>query len=333
MKKSSRLLVVISVALVALVVLSGCGQYREPSVDDSTPAEKPSENTMPIYTPSTDIIPETTTPTDTTSSSLLVPENICINDFQVLEIEGSYDGTDQGLHMSELSLGVIDASQIPSEATVTILGKTYFGTYRDSYTSDISLLVEHRYRGEGGTFTINAKTGECSSFVLKQDISTHATLTYDQCKEAADAFAKNYIDLSKYKTEVAIYESYSNYYYSVTYYREISGLKTSDRLLVSVDGNGNIKSFGCYDLHAFENVASVQIDQTKLTAAIESKLNTIYQNVPTRIGYEADDIILLRLPNGSIGFRYRIINRFQYVSEGKIAGSYSSVLELLVMAQ
>lgn len=250
---------------------------------------------------------------------------------------GSFDSSDNGKHLSEIpiwSTENMSRAQDPTAAetiSVTFNGKSYTANYVSSGVTYPNLYLEHKYYGDNAIIKINADTGELTGFILAQEPTANSTITEEQCKQIADNIAKDYIDLSKYTVKTKktpLTELYNNYIYAVTYYREISGFATSDRLGITVSGDGTVISFGYSNLGSFDGVDEIQADNEIIQNVISEKISSIYPDTTKHIGYEVDSVILIRLEDGTPAFLYTIENRF-----GDGSFESGSVIRLLVAQQ
>lgn len=243
-------------------------------------------------------------------------QTIQFDHFTALQV-GSFDTIDGGTHISEYpiwspeKLNYHQDSSAAQSATVTFNGSTYSGTYRKTAAHIPNTYVSHQYKGDGIYFEINATTGELSSISFIYEPAAKATLDKAACKKIADNIADDYIVLSDYTVDTSTGQISNNTLYTFTYYREVAGYKTSDSLTISIDGNGNVSSFGVRMLNAFDNVKKVVLNEDNAKAAIETKLNAIYQNVQTRKGYDVKDVTLVKLADGSCAFLYTVNNQFE----------------------
>lgn len=251
-------------------------------------------------------------------------------DYVALEV-GGFDASDGGIHSSEYPLwsenqvnSHIDDTA-PEETTVSFNGEIHSGTYLRSVTRAPNLYKSHRYKSQNVYFEINANTNELVSYMRACEPQKEATLEEAECKQIADSIAEGYIDLNRYETEITVKPIYNNYIYIFEYYREINEIPTNDRLIISIDGNGNISSFDTSMLHSFDNVNSVKLDKDKMMSAIESKIGDIYQTSKNRKGYEIDSIRLVKLEDDATAF-FCIINN-EFFDENI---QYNSMVSILV---
>lgn len=254
-------------------------------------------------------------------------------DYVALEI-GNFDTFDGGKHTSDYPIWDPDMlnyhqdSSAPDEVTIVFNGNTYTGNYDSTSVTLPNTYPAHRYEGQKVYFEINKITGELTNISFVYEPSKKATLTEADCRVIADGIADDYLVLNDYCVKTSSTDIYSNKIYRYTYYREIKGYKTSDSMTVSIDGNGNVFAFSVNSLGAFKDVESVSINSEKVQNAIDSKLNDIYKDKPSRKGYDIDNIILLKLEDGTVAFLYTINNRFEDGSN-----VFESQVQLLIQAQ
>ncbi len=257
-------------------------------------------------------------------------------EYHVLEV-GEFDNLDGGNHISEFPLWSVsnlnahEDTQAPAEATVVFNGVTYHGKYDRTSITVPNTYFKHRYNGEKIFFNINADTGALTDIMFIDELADKSTLSESECKKIADDIAKQYISIDEYKSETYTQTIRENSLYRFTYYREISGYMTSDLLIVSVDGNGNISSFGMNMINSFKDVQSISLDTEKSNEAIDNKLKQIYADNSNRISYNVKNTCLTRLEDDSCAIVYTISNDFDISSEGQKGSSiYSTLIQLLL---
>ena len=149
------------------------------------------------------------------------------------------------------------------------------------------------------------------------------TPKYDQaaCKQIADAIVLEYIDIDDFQVTVSVYDDS----YTFDYCRMVDGIKTTDDLLITINCEGNVSSFGYITLNDFENCRSAPIDTKKAEEIAYKKLDSIYPASANRISSEMKYVALVKMEDGSIAFYYSISNSFR---DGNM--QYGSIVELLV---
>ncbi len=251
-------------------------------------------------------------------------------DYVALEI-GTFDADDGGTHTSEFEIwdqsktNYHQDEKAAENASVTFNGITYSGIYQCSATKVPNLYVSHRYKGDKVFFEVNGTTGELTLISFVYEPSELASLSQEQCMTIANSIVDDYIDLNEYRIEVSSQPIYSNTLYAFTYYREISGYKTADNLTIAIDGNGNVSSFGKKMLGSFDEIETVSVNSTKATATIEAKLESIYKGNSKRKGYSVDNVVLIKLNDGTCAFLYTVDNRFEDTEV-----SYGSRVQILM---
>ncbi len=263
------------------------------------------------------------------------PDNLTESiEYEVFEL-GGYDAVDGGDHTVEYSFGDYlegwgDDPDAPKEASVMFNGKIYSGEYNGTgYAGQVSCYLVDEYEGEEAYFRLHKKTRELVYINCNYKLEEEATVDQDYCRQMAEEIAKEYIDIEKYDLEETVRPlSKSNYLFGHVYSIKLNGMKTSDRLWIGIDGNGKITSFGMWTVNSFVDIEIPEIDEAKVITAIESKLNKIYSGVEGW-SYTVDDVMLVQLDNGEIGYIYNIVNEFETVRDGcvDIGGS---MLQFLV---
>lgn len=202
----------------------------------------------------------------------------------------------------------------PSETSVTFNGITYTGTYKESeYYYYGPRPVLHLYIGDGFSFTISDEDGECYSFVLVSPKTDVCTLDSIRGRELADAFADNYISVDEYKVTEEV--NPSNHAHTYHYTREVEGIRTADQCSISLTCDGNLKSFSRWQLGAFENVKSVDIDEEKAKAAIEQRCREFYTDEERDFsGYEVrtTELLLVKTEANQCALHFTVAPRFRY---------------------
>lgn len=237
-------------------------------------------------------------------------------DYIALEI-GTFDADDGGLHTSEFAIWDENQTNYHQDAkaaenvSVTFNGTSYSGNYQRSATKVPNLYVSHRYKGDKVFFEVNGTTGELTSITFVYEPSESSSLSQDQCRTIADSIVDDYINVDEYCITVNSQPIHSNCLYTFTYYREVSGYKTADSLTISIDGNGNISSFGKAMLGSFDEIESVSVDDKKAKNTIDAKLESIYRGNSKRKSHSVDNVVLIKLDDGTCAFLYTVDNQFE----------------------
>lgn len=198
--------------------------------------------------------------------------------------------------------GVSDAEK---ELSVHFGGQTYSGTYTSSSIQIPKTYRSHHYKGEGVSFSVSEE-GELTGLAFTHTVSSIQTVTEEECRRIADAIAEDYIDLDAYLVDVSTRAHYSNTIYTFVYDRRISGYETSDRLSVTVDGNGRVCSFTKMNVGSFDRVKEVKINTERALAAIDKKMAEIYQNDSSYQGYDVESVMLVMLSDKRCALLYTL---------------------------
>ncbi len=223
-----------------------------------------------------------------------------------------YDGLDGGHHSVDVPLWMAEKystsenNLAPETAEIEFNGKTYTGNYLYSTSQAPATYVSHKYRSDEASFAINASTNELTEIMFVGNSSYTSSLSAEECRQIAETLAKSYIDISEYRAE----ENIGDFLYSVTYFREIDGYKTSDQLAISVNYGGEIFSFSRTNLGSFADISEIQYDNEKIDTAIHKKILEIYRDENKHIGYNINSVVLIRFDDGSIAFLFEITNKF-----------------------
>ena len=270
---------------------------------------------------------------------LVIVDSQAVLEYTVYEV-GINDSLDFGTHENEYALwsseklGLHQDETVPLEMTVEFNGKTYVGEYSWSYIKMPNVYISDRYKSGKVFFEVNADTGALTYVMFARNPSWSATLTEDDCQKITDGIADDYIDLSAYQTKTSVtpIENTNNYYYSCQYYREIDGYQTNDLLNIVVDGEGNVVIFEAEMLHSFDGVTTVGLAADQSRAAVDAKLETIYQKNTDERTHTVKDVRLIRLEDGSFAHYYTVNNSFIRM-DGETQHSYGSLVNVLVTAK
>ena len=149
------------------------------------------------------------------------------------------------------------------------------------------------------------------------------TPKYDQaaCKQIADEIVIEYIDIDDFQVKVSVYDDS----YTFDYCSMVDGIKTTDDLVITINCEGNVSSFGYFTLNDFENCRSAPMDTKKAEQIAYKKLDSIYPASTKRTTSEIQSVVLIKMEDGSIAFYYTINNSF---CDGNM--QYDSIVDLLV---
>lgn len=225
-------------------------------------------------------------------------------------------------------MNVRSVSDVEEEISVRFGGQTYSGTYTSSPIQFPDTYRSHHYRGENVSFSVNEK-GKLVGFSFANQSSGIQTVTEEECRQIADAIAEEYIDLEIYQVDVSTRAHYSNTIYTFVYDRRISGYETSDRLSVTVDGNGRVCSFSKMDTDSFKGVKEVKFDTKRVLAAIDKKMTEIYQDDASYQGYDVESVMLVRLSDKRCALLYTL-NGHHSRSYGEYVDKHDCPVHLIV---
>lgn len=257
-------------------------------------------------------------------------------EYKVLE-SGVSDGMDKGKHTSDIpewsyeKRNSHDDATAPAEMSVTFDGVTYTGNYKRSYTMMPNTFVRHVYNGktEDGTlvyFEVHEKTQDLMSVWFVGGFEQTTPKKESECRKIADAIADDYISLKDYKVKLEPYDRYDYTSYTYTYYREVSGYETADRMRIVVGTDGMVKSCDVSQLGIFKGVKKLVVDEEKATAAIEAKLQEMYGHLDVEMEHRISKTEWVKTADGQIGRLYEIsvdLRDGQYLT--------GSVVELLLI--
>ncbi len=232
--------------------------------------------------------------------------------FVALEMDGGADCIIRGEHSSEYPFWAqknMDSHTDESAkktVTGTFLGQNYEGSYSNSRTTKYTTYQTDHYRFDGGWFELNHSTGELVEFWnAVPEKKTDTVCTPEESLRIAEEFASQYIKTEEYVLEVDKASSFRSY----SYVRYIGGLKTAERLYVSVSlYTGKILNFGARMLHQFDDCdeeLTAMIKELKEAAPslIDEKLSRIYKDCEEYKGWSVwlENQYVCKLPDGEYG--------------------------------
>lgn len=105
--------------------------------------------------------------------------------------------------------------------------------------------------------------------------------------EMAKSIVQKYIDINEYKIDISTSNVNANnldlpetYLYSVSFYKEIGGFKTSDEAICIITSKGDIRTLHLFDIGLFEHIKVPIVDASKLRESIVAKVDKIYEKYP-----------------------------------------------------
>ena len=222
----------------------------------------------------------------------------------------------------------------PKTATVTFMGKTYEGTYKDSKTVAYATYQNDRYIiSDGGIwFELNHDTGELVSIILSKPEKTTDILSSEECRTIADNLVKQYIDSPISDYNVTVDESEETSYY-ITYDKCCGKIKTNESIaLLMSKYAGEIISFSTimlneYDLDELKTLEKSFEDLIKNSEEkISGKITSQYENDKKYKECEIDSRMLCKLPDGGYGVVVNANVVFEEPADVDIDGATSSVI-------
>ena len=135
------------------------------------------------------------------------------------------------------------AAIAPESMTISFDGSEYSGAYDKTSTYLPHVHDVHKYAGKDIWFHVDSVSGDVVGISFLYEPDNRATITEDECRAKAESIASQYIDIGKYQLEINRTEIYDNYLMKYTYYCEVLGCQTADRLFVTIDGNGKVFAF------------------------------------------------------------------------------------------
>ena len=200
--------------------------------------------------------------------------------------------------------------------TVEFMGETYRGEYRTTQTNRFCSYVSHVYNTDSGGFSVRSDTGELDMIMFVFPIGgTGASsgmldsLDDDVYKRRAEEIAGEFIDTQEYDMTIkedgamfvtTIFGCISGFFTDVTYTASINGVKTNDRLVLTIMGDEGLCAFYRYSDGLVDSIdeskAGRLADSDEATAAAERKLADIYGG--DLDSFELSDKLIVMLDDG-----------------------------------
>lgn len=206
------------------------------------------------------------------------------------------DGTGISSEMSEWD-GLYFQTDCPKELSRSILGETYYGTYRDSTYEKLDSYVTDIYECESGEeFGVRHDTGEpvylnlmTADFFetepLLDDVPDAEEAAIALAKETARQFLPDYDEYEMTVDEPKPYvndkdgQEYRMTFYFINFIRIAAGYNSSDFMTVKVTSKGHLASLIVGDTGAFSG-KELSIDKAKVDKSIEKKVEDVYAATP-----------------------------------------------------
>ena len=227
----------------------------------------------------------------------------------VMEI-GPYESTSNVDHQAEFSMKFEEFTRlfIVKHKTVTISGKKYTGTYRNSrkgylYNSDWNFYL----CDTGDEFAVNNKTGEVDYVYLTSDFDNNIgdVLSESDCLNIAKEHLSERVDVSDY--DLSDLSNSSEYSYTFVFVRFIDGIQTEDaaRIVVRKDGKIVHHYYSCLgEMKGFK--IPVDEDDSIISELVDNKIKSIYYSISEdrKVSYQPKSELLVRLSNGNYAIQY-----------------------------
>lgn len=229
------------------------------------------------------------------------------DNYTALEVGSLSDASDGRIHKDEFPIWSSENisyhfdETAPSEATVSFMGTEYTGSYRHSYILIPGTSLRHQYKNEEAKFTINAETGKLKSIDFYREYELSSTVDIEYCQKLAESVISQYINIDDYELEIEETPYYSNYLALFRYTKIVSGYLTSDYAMISIDGNGNISSFGLGEIDAFSVKDKINVDRNVIEDAVKTKVALICGD-DNEFSYEINYINLFITPEKEYAF-------------------------------
>lgn len=229
-----------------------------------------------------------------------------------LEVGGVADSTDGGNHKAEYvpsvteNFGRFKDENAPREFTVTFENVTYTGEYNHSERDMFVNYQKDYYHTDGIFFSVNSETKKLTSISFRD--TENGNLTESDCREIADDFVSDYLNLKECIVESNVYSKWYNFFYISS----IGDFWTNEVVSISISTDGQICYFEAQMIGEFEKTG---ISRSNLEARVkalhsdeamkvlESKIQSIYSDY---ISYEIGDSYVVILEDGSVGISYGV---------------------------
>ena len=175
----------------------------------------------------------------------------CNGGLEVLVI-GGYEG-DFVTAMTNYPLWTRDSSLLKSENApaetmeIEFEGQKYKGTFSSSCVNMYENYRTDHYTYDGGSFDVNANTGELAYINLGINVRTGKVLSDDDRREIAFRVADKYIDREKYKLKTVENDMVCHY----AFIKYVNGIYTYEELCVGVSKYGEVVTFETSMLGAY----------------------------------------------------------------------------------
>ena len=228
------------------------------------------------------------------------------DNYAALEVGSLSDASDGRIHKDEFPLWSYENrsyhfdESAPAEATVSFMGTEYTGSYYHSYTLIPDKSLRHVYKTGKIRFAIDSKTGKLKSISFYNEFDPIA-VDVQYCKEIADSIISQYINISDYEVK----SERSPYFALFVYTKTVDGYSTSDKAQITIDGRGNVISFGLSEINTFSEKDKTNVEKSVIEEAVKNKIDMIYgiQNI---CEYEIKDITLFLTPENKYAFLCRV---------------------------
>ena len=241
------------------------------------------------------------------------------------KIDAEYDES------SDEFLKLYENSEPQSQIQITFEGKTYTGTYNDSY-SDLtfnSMADEYLTEDEDVSFSVRRDNGDLMEVKFYNPDRGEGDKTFEECEKIAENIAKKYIDVSEYEltadddADLGDDEGVKYKIYNYCYTRMIDGEETSDLLNIVIGGSGEILLFENYtwnkeELNKCDSASSLnkikKYCSEEAVKKIEEKLEIMY---PGYASYEIVRKVIVYMKTGNPGVAYNVDVRLKAEKTGE----------------
>ena len=209
-------------------------------------------------------------------------------------VKGENDNSTNSVSANETDLWVTKNREyytdkkILETVSVEFEGKTYTGKYSYSNVRFLTNYLTDNYVFEGGQFQIDAATGEFTAIAINWPLSKEKKITIEEGEKIAVSIVEKYVDTSEY----SLYKYETEYNYQYAFQKMLNGVKTSEKIGVTLTFDGRVYSFAKIMLNAFpksteKTAYTERIDMLTNTEALKLVSDTVSQKYPAITEYSA----------------------------------------------
>lgn len=224
---------------------------------------------------------------------------------------------------------------------IELFNRTITVEYKNSSTPQFCNIESQLYRRvKGDTIWLNAKTGEVLGAINRQAFNEKdkEIVPEASCREIADKFISDYIDLSKYTNKDVRFDSkykeLDDIDYEYEYVKQINGIDTNEGALVTVTSKGTIQAFVLHNINRYNDVKFNNFNAKDYDNAINYKFTEKAKKEKTNtsqklIGHKINDSTLVMLNEEKYAMKYSVTVEYEkQTEEGPF--NYSFLIDVIV---